>query len=302
MEKVCWYYDAAAALFLIATIVFGAKRGFSKKIIQFAVNFVFVIIAALGAVFITDTLYEMYIMDSITMSVDETLEEFDVSQELKNVYAELTLMEEVSDTKLASVLKSEKDMDKKFHTLITTTSGAGDLLDRSACFEGLNSIIKKSFQEKLSERIPPCSGRYFDSLGNNNKNETFTLLNMMYTKDKKTAEYIEENYIHDEMLSFVRRITFIVSAMLLMIIASFIFTLAFKGKDMDSNGKGDSVLGAFLGIFNGAMFLLIIALFMKMLIYTGVQIDGAFDDDMINRSVVFKYLYNADALLMKIIK
>jgi uncharacterized membrane protein (DUF485 family) len=299
MEKMFWYYDVAAALFIIAAIVLGAKRGFSKKIIQFIVNLVFVAVAAVGAVFLTDSLYESYVMDSIRYAVDETTESFDVSGELQKVYTELTLIEEVSDTKLAAVLRSEKDMDKKLHNLVTTTSGAGDLVDKAACTDGLMRIIKDSFQSALAEKIPPCSGRYFAHLNELNKEETFTLLNMLYNDDTQLPKYIEENYIHNEMVNFVKRILFIVSAMILMIIASFIFTIAFRGKDMNSNGKSDSVLGAFLGILNGAMFLLIIALFIKMLIYSGVQADGVFDENALENTYVFRYFYNADSLFIK---
>ena len=171
MNGVCWYYDAAALVLLVLFIIQGVKKGFSKTVIHFALNLVFVVLAFLMSGIMTDMVYDGYFRSTVSEAVESSLENFDVNSELKKVYSELTLIGEVSDTKISAVLSSEKNMDEKFQKLIVSTSGIGSQIDESKIFEGLNSIVKFRLHEKLSEKIPSCAGKYFSSLDESNKEE-----------------------------------------------------------------------------------------------------------------------------------
>lgn len=299
MNGVCWYYDAAALVLLVLFIIQGVKKGFSKTVIHFALNLVFVVLAFLMSGIMTDMVYDGYFRSTVSESVESSLENFDVNSELKKVYSELTLIGEVSDTKISAVLSSEKNMDEKFQKLIVSTSGIGSQIDESKIFEGLNSIVKFRLHEKLSEKIPSCAGKYFSSLDESNKEETYKILNLLASDKKEAADYIMENYIDSTLYGFVQIMMFLISAFVLMIFTAILLAVMFREKDMISNGRGDSAGGAVLSVINWGIAMLMLAFVIKVIIYSGVQIEGFLDDNTLNNTIAFRYLYNADALFIK---
>lgn len=299
MNGVCWYYDAAALVLLVLFIIHGVKKGFSKTVIHFSLNLVFVVLAFFMSGIMTDMVYDGYFRSTVSESVESTLENFDVNSELKKVYSELTLIGEVSDTKISAVLSSEKNMDEKFKKLIVSTSGIGSQIDESMIFEGLNGIVKFRLHEELSEKIPPCAGKYFSSLDGNNKEETYKILSLIASDKKEAADYIMENYIDSTLYGFVQIMMFLISAFVLMIFTAILLAVIFREKDMTSNGRGDSAGGTVLSVINWGIAMLMFAFVIKVIIYSGIQIEGFLDDKELNNTIAFRYLYNADALFIK---
>lgn len=299
MSNVCWYYDAAALVFLAAFIIQGVKKGISKSIIQFAFNAVGIILSFLLTGMMTDMIYDNYIKDSVLSSVESSVNGFDTVSEMKAAYKELTFMDSVSEQKIKAVLSLETDMDKKFHELINATSGVGDKVSEADCLEKIQKIITESFQNKLSEELPPCAGKYFESLNAADKNETFKVLSIMFTEGGDSAAYITDNYIDKQIYNFTKIIVFVVSALIFMIIINIVFSVVFRGKDMTSDGKGDSAAGAALSVVTWLAVMFILALFIKIIIYYGIEISGFMDDETLNNTIAFRFLYNADALIIK---
>lgn len=297
MSNLNWCFDVAAGLLLIGFIIQGIRKGFSKLIIPFVLNLVFVIVAFFMSGVLAETIFDSTVEDSVRLSVEETIDNFDIYAVLCREYSELTLIDQVSEKEAGSVLGSEKEMDSKFWELIDSTSGVGDKVNESECFNALNNIIKTTLHESISENIPPCAGKYFEELDESNKDETFKILNMIYTDRHQAADYITDNYISDVMFRFVQMLIFFVSSMVLMIITNILISVVFRNKDMTSNGKGDSAAGVLIEILNGIMIIAVVAVLVKILVYSGIKIDGIMDDQTLGNSYVFKYLYGIDRFL-----
>ena len=92
--------------------------------------------------------------------------------------------------------------------------------------------------------------------------------------------------------------SFVVSAMVLMIVSNIIFSLVFRNKDMTSGGTADSILGAVTEVLNAVMMITVFALLVKTAVYSGAEINGIMDDDVLNSSYIFRFMYNADKYML----
>ena len=139
------------------------------------------------------------------------------------------------------------------------------------------------------------SGKYFE---NTDREQTFRILNLIYSDRKQAAEYITDNYIKEKMFHFVQMLSFVVSAVVLMIISNIVFSIVFRDKDMKSDGVADSILGTIPEIVNAVMVITIFAFLVKITVYSGVEINGIMDDNALNSSYIFRFMYNADKYML----
>lgn len=290
-----WCFDVIAGLIFIGFIFQGVKKGFSKLIVHSAVNWVFVAVSFFMSGMLAETLFESFLEDSVTMYVNEAVDGFDIEENFNRAYSELTFIEEVSSKEISHVFEKEDDMDKRFLKLIKATSGVGDRITEEECCDKLNSIIKVSLQESISEKLPSYSGKYFE---NTDREQTFRILNLIYSDRKQAAEYITDNYIKEKMFHFVQMLSFVVSAVVLMIISNIVFSIVFRDKDMKSDGVADSILGTIPEIVNAVMVITIFAFLVKITVYSGVEINGIMDDNALNSSYIFRFMYNADKYML----
>lgn len=290
-----WCFDVIAGLIFIGFIFQGVKKGFSKLIVHSAVNWFFVAVSFFMSGMLAETLFESFFEDSVTMYVNEAVDGFDIEENFNRAYSELTFIEEVSSKEISRVFEKEDDMDKRFLKLIKATSGVGDRITEEECCDKLNSIIKVSLQESISEKLPSYSGKYFE---NTDREQTFRILNLIYSDRKQAAEYITDNYIKEKMFHFVQMLSFVVSAVVLMIISNIVFSIVFRDKDMKSDGVADSILGTIPEIVNAVMVITIFAFLVKITVYSGVEINGIMDDNALNSSYIFRFMYNADKYML----
>ena len=290
-----WCFDVIAGLIFIGFIFQGVKKGFSKLIVHSAVNWFFVAVSFFMSGMLAETLFESFLEDSVTMYVNEAVDGFDIEENFNRAYSELTFIEEVSSKEISHVFEKEDDMDKRFLKLIKATSGVGDRITEEECCDKLNSIIKVSLQESISEKLPSYSGKYFE---NTDREQTFRILNLIYSDRKQAAEYITDNYIKEKMFHFVQMLSFVVSAVVLMIISNIVFSIVFRDKDMKSDGVADSILGTIPEIVNAVMVITIFAFLVKITVYSGVEINGIMDDNALNSSYIFRFMYNADKYML----
>lgn len=292
-----WLFDAIAGVLLIGFLVQGFRKGFSRLIIPILVNLVLVAVVFFSSGVISGYFYENMIEDSVQLQLEETVKKFDLETSFNRHYEELTLIGEVTDKEMEGVLGSEKQMDEKFWKLIDRTSGVGDKVDTGVCYTALRKIITDDLQADISEKLPPCAGKYFDQLDETDREETFIILNRLYKDRSDAASYIANTCIHDELFVFVKICSFVVFSAVVLIITGIIFAIVYKNREVDPNGIGDSLAGVLIEIVNGLVFLTIFAMLVKIVVYSGIQVENIMDEQTLNSSYVFKFLYSINKFM-----
>ncbi len=293
MEKIIW--DILIAAIVILFVIAGAKKGFAKPVIVFLVNAACIAGAFVFANMTAQSIYEMYIQDSVTANIEESLKEFDVYEEIQKYYSEVTIGFEMTDKQLETVLSDDESMDKKLINIIKNETGSQ--LTSDQIYKGLYDIINNELQEKMAIELPPCAGRYFEEL--NDKDTVFELLNILSRDEREAAEYIEKNFAGKVMVNFIKIVSIVLVSIILTVIVQLIMNaILFKNEELKAFTKADMFAGGILGLVKGVVFCIVMAFAIKMFIYSGVS-GKVINDTNIQSSVIFKYFYNINEIISK---
>ncbi len=289
-----YVYDIAIVAVFVLCIIIGLRKGIAKTIVSFIVHVLCIITAFVFSMLTAEGLYMSYVQQPVLNNVEDAVTEFDISKEIKDYYFEKTVGLDISDSQVQNILSDTDNMDKKLgDSLDDNISG----YDTNEGYEALYGIINDHLQKKVSKYIPSCAGKYFDQI-KASKKDVFTLIQLLNTDKKAAAQYIEENCIRSLMIRFVKIVSFVAFSIVFMIIAKIILVIINNNQAVKAAGSTDAMLGALLGIAVGLVIAIMIAFLIKMIIYAGGQNDYL-NEDVINGSLIFKYFYKMDGLMIK---
>lgn len=293
MESVI--FDVFLIAILLLFSVAGAKKGFLKPVIVFVVNMVCIVAAFIFSGITADTVYENYFQDTVVSKTEDALSEFDVADEVRKYYEELTIGFDMTEKQLDSVLSDKENMDKKIADIIKNETGA--TVSKEEISKGLYNIINEKLQEKLAVELPPCAGKYFESLENKKNTNIFEFINILDTDEKAAAEYIEKNFAGKIVTNFIRIVMIVLMSIILTVVVQLVLNaVIFKNEALKATGKADMAGGFVLGLVKGLVFCAIAAVMLKMFIYSGVS-GKIINEENIQSSAVFKYFYNIDEIV-----
>lgn len=294
MEIIIW--DILLVVLVLLFSIYGAKKGFIKPAIVFLINVVCIIGAFVFANMTASSVYETYFKDSVVIKIEDVLMEFDISAQVQEYYKEVTVGNEMTDKQLKSVLSDKESMDRKLLNVIKSQTSVTTLSEEEIS-KGLYDIINKTLQEKLSVELPPCAGKYFESLGQKQDTDIFKLINLIDTDKKEAAKYIESNFAGKMITNFIKIVMiFLISLILTVVIGLVMNAVLFKNEALKAIGKADMAGGFALGLVKGVVFCAILAVMIKMFIYSGVS-GKIINEENIQSSKVFRYFYNIDEII-----
>ena len=289
-----YIYDITIAAVFVLCIIIGLKKGIAKTIVSFGVHVLCIIMAYAFSLLTAEGLYMSYIQQPVVLKVEEAVADFNISQEIKDYYSDKTVGLDISDSQIDSILSDSDNMDRK---LVDSFDGMVDDYNANEGYDALYGILDNQLQQKVSKYIPSCAGKYFDEI-KTSKKDVFTLIHKLDTDKKAAAEYIEENCIRALMIKFVKIVAFVVFSIVLMVLAKIILTIINKNQVVKAAGNTDAMLGALLGVAIALVIVIMIAFFVKMIIYAGGQNDFL-NENVINDSLIFKHFYKIDGFLIK---
>lgn len=294
-----YIFDGAAALIIILFLIFAARKGTKKAIINFIIDIVCFAGAFCVAFFLGDMVYNDFVKDSVTSGISETITSFDLEGALKNVYKDQTMGSELKAGDAVKILEAEENMD----TLMASCMKK-EKIDKSSeeICNGLYTILTDAFVTELNENIPACDGKFFEGLDPvNNKKEMFGILCTMKSNPTEAADIISEKYVSTSMNKYISLALFAVSAIVILVIVKLIALLIMKNKDFFAIGFGDGFGGAIFGILIGAMFVVLYTCIFKCVVQAGF-FDQTGINDLIKESFAFKYVYNLDETIFNLLK
>ncbi len=289
-----YFFDIAIAVIFVLCVLIGYKKGIAKTIISFAIHLLCIVVAFIFSLLTAEGLYMSYIQEPVMIKIEEAVEDFNITQEIKSYYSEKTVGLDISDNQVENILSDSDNMDKKLFDSFEDTSVD---YNTDEAYNALYGILNNDLQEKVSKYMPPCAGKYFDEIKTSRK-DVFNLIQELDTDKKAAAQYIEEKCVRALMIRFVKIVAFVIFSIVFMIIAKIILTIIYKNQAVKAAGRTDSMLGALLGVAIALVIIIMIAFLVKMIIYAGGQ-NEYLNEDVVNNSLVFKYFYKMDNFLIK---
>lgn len=294
-----YIFDGAAALIIILFLIFAARKGTKKAVINFIIDIVCFAGAFCIAFFLGDMVYNDFVVDPVTSGINETITSFDLDDALNTFYKNQTLGSELKAGDIARILESEDNMDTVI--LSCMKKEKVEKTNEEIC-NGLYTILSESFVKELNENLPACDGKFFDALDPvNNKKEMFGILCTMKSNPSEAGKLISEKYVSASMKNYILLVLFTVSAVVILVIVKLIAALFMKNKDFFAIGFGDGLGGAIFGILSGALFVVLYTCIFKCIVQAGF-FEQTGINDLIKESFAFKYVYNLDETIFNLLK
>ena len=290
-ESLWWIYDCGTVVILLSFIFITAKRGFMKAVVSF-VGFVVSIVAAISlSNTIAGSIYDSIIHDSNVKNLNKHMNGSMFIEMLEEHIEELGYSINVNRDILEDIIYKSEDYDEDICNYINNINGKK--VDEQARLEMLlhdcySDILKNIIYEELSPYCAESAARQVMD----NPSEFEPLIPLMMDKESQrpAAEYICEHYVTEPYTYCLKLIIFISFLGIIMALSFIIANSIGKNETMETSLVTHAISGI-LGLAKGAVFVLAIAVIMRISIVYGTNQLMFFKNPAIEKTYVFKYIY-----------
>lgn len=292
-------YDIITIVIIAGTVYSNSKRGFSKIIVSACGYLLSCVIASSLSNVFAPVFYDSFLKDELTSKLNTVIEEYDAAEEIQKCISDITLGLDISEKDIGKVIQNSTgdSLDKDIYNLINaSSSGAVSSVDEVT--DGLVRSIDESLKNTFGKEIPESIIKGIINYTNEDKESAFELIKVIYGREKTTeiSSYIEENYIRQYAVMFVKIFLFILVFFIMMFIVKIIENMLVKADKIPVIGGLDKLAGGAIGIIESFAFVFILCVLIKFIM---LLIDGTpvfFNEDTIEQSKLFRLFYNFDLL------
>lgn len=288
-------YDIVTLAIIVFFIVTNTKRGFGLIVVSAAGYIISCVIASSASNLLGHAFYDSFLKTELTDKTYEVIQKYDVGNEMNKCIADMTLGLNIKKSDIEKYIKkSDTDtLDKSIYKLITNKSaGAVSSVDEvtAGIVDGINSSIEKAFDG----RIPVSMLKGMCNFTIENKTDAFKLWKLFADDmtDREMAEYIEENYIREYAVMFVKIFLFILVFFALMVVFKVAEGMLISRDKVFTLGKFNAAGGCILGIIEAVAVVVILSILVRFALLLSDGTETFFNEDVIEQSKIFSIFYN----------
>lgn len=297
-----WFFDAVAVVILLVTVFLSGKRGFSKSIVTcigciVAVALSFPLSRQMGEIF-----YNSSISESNVKALDKALEKNSVPDKMKTYIEGLGYSIRIDEDIFVDILTNEeKDVYDALYTYVNNINGR-NVDEKSEFEEKLTEGFALTIGSIVKQELTAYEAEYAENFIRTEEGRALLEENMYKVCNPNTtvgAEYIEANFVATGSKEFVRVMSFVILVFVIMIIVKIVEKLIHGEENPDriNNELASHIAGGVLGIFEGLMLIFVASACVRVNIILGSDNMMMFNSETIDKTIVFKYVYN---LVLKI--
>lgn len=298
-EQFWWFYDVAAGAIILTCVFISARKGAMR-----AVSMLMAYILAFGIALSLSTalggsIAESLITGSNTKKIDKTLGSVRFTNKVTEYINSLDYNVNVDSKHIEEIYNGNKDYTSEILKYVNNRKGKvveeDPLRFEKRLNEGYSQIIRSIVGEELNKYAAEVAAKKVID-----EPETFNnLIPLLMQKESKTeaAEYISENYVQSAYETIAKLICFII-AFALLFIALLMFFRAMLGNEFHELRIPSHVGGALLGIPKGIILTFAFAVVIRLYVVLGSDEMLFFNFNAIDKTYIFKYLYNNVADIM----
>lgn len=288
-----WFYDVIAAAIVLICIFIGSKKGATKSIF----GFVGIVLAALlsyalsGAV--ADTVSGNMVNESNAKKISSHLDEDTFTDMYANYLSNMGYSLNINKDKLGKALDSTENIEESVASYLNNINGHS--VDEK---EVLLEKIREGYAVVISDIVSRSLNKYASetagTLIRNDSSGMAELIPMMRDSDRihASAMYISENYVAPAY-SVIGKITAFLIIFGITALGFVCGINAFFGrKSVETIGVASHFIGGVFGIFSAVVLVFAVAVGVRLSAVTGDNAMLFFNNDVVDKSYVFKYLYD----------
>ena len=289
-------YDVLTAALLISLVYIGGKKGFLKTIVIIAGYIIAFVAAGAASSRGSEAVYDKFIKNAVVTGIENAIDSSDVTDTVNEYLRQFNVSIEDSRLKDLIMMSNRDNFAANIKEYIDTKT------DMSVSLEDIEFITDKLSSGSAISRyigdLPPYTGGVLNDMLDMSDNEVMTLLRSIMISEHVAAQYIEENFIRENILSLLRVLLYALTFSLTLTVTRIIAGVFGKANKIPIAGKLNMALGAVLGFFRAALLLLTIAVGLKIAILLTDNTLVAINTETIDSTLLFKYIFSvADKII-----
>lgn len=289
-------YDIIATIIIAGAVVSNAKRGFSRIFVSAMGYLISCVLASSLSNAFAPQFYDIFLKERIIENTSTAIHESDISEEIRNCISDMTYGLDISVKDIGrAVEKSDgRSIDKVIYNLIISRS-AGAVSSETEVTKGLESGITDSIRKIFDDKVPETMLKGLTNATQNSIESVSEFISVMFLDSAdKAAEYIEEHYIRQYAVEFVKILLFILILFILMFIVKIIENMLVQADKIPVIGRFDSLAGGIFGAVEASALVFIACIIVKFIILLTDGTQTFLNEDTIEQSKLFSIFYNFD--------
>lgn len=287
-----WFYDIIAAAIILICIFISAKKGALKSAIYTMCYGIAIAIAFGISTSAANSLYTNTMRSSNIRKIDKELKSDTFTLKYASYLESLGYNIRPSEERLTEIFgKPDSDYDEALVRYINNVNGR-KLMEEDVALEAVREgyavIIRDIVSQSMSKFISETAANEVrrDSSGMKE------LIPLITDKEDRTpaAKFIADNYTAPAFVTIYKLAGFIILFILLGLLMFFIAQSIIREKE--ASGTATRILGGLIGIVMGCVFVFTAAAVVRLWAILGSNEMLFFNNDVIDRSLIFKYFYS----------
>jgi len=285
-------FDIGTILIILVYVLVNAKRGFAKIFISILGYILAIVLGSIVSDTLAEPIYNNVLKSETINNVQQVLDEHDVSTSISDRITQDTYGIKISDEKLKKVISSSDGM----YNAINGTDG-NELISKDKIVNLIGESIEDEISKPLKSILPGSVVDYMMNSIKSNSDTLYSTASVLVQDDANPAEYIEQTFVRPILIYIIKMSIFFIVFLIVMIIVKMI------SKSMENNDSTPTIvtatnklLGAILGLLQAIILLLIISIVLKFLVSVNGNVSEILNEDTIQNTKIFKYIYNIDTL------
>lgn len=261
------------------------RKGFSKTL-PVIIGYALSIFTAINTCGVTATfVYSRAFQKSNIQNIYENISETDFSRQYKIYIDSFGYSFTADSEKLEEIFKNGENITEE------TFQYFNGLQKNFDTEENFSEKFRTGYKQILFDLLKSDIPSFVLESPELSENEFDESIKMMYNDDKMlNAVYIEEHFTRTPAISFLKKISFVLTVVAVMIILGFVINRI--SQFIKGFGTVDHILGIISGIAETAVYFIIISVIIKVLTDAGNNEMILFNDDTIEKTRIFRHIYN----------
>lgn len=290
-SELFWYYDICVLGLGLIFLYVGAKRGFMRSVVLVILTVISIMLSWLVSTVFAPVIYENVIKDSVMEGIGTRLGEKEPSKTISETVNSGGYGVEMTGDEVGGIISKGGDFFKNIAAELKS-NGAGDSSEDIA--ENIESgVTENVITIIVGDKVSPSVLREILSAVSDAEASLRTVVNAFVGGNRSnTAAVIESEIVAPAVITILKGIIWIIAMFILMAISRTI-AAAFKGLNkVPIIGPVNSLLGAALGLAEGAVVIYIFSQIVKLVCYLTSNSLMFLNSETVAQTRIFKEFYN----------
>jgi uncharacterized membrane protein required for colicin V production len=289
-SQFAWFFDAVTGALILIFIYVGGKRGFVRSFLMIAGYFLSLVAAYYVSRAAAPVIYDKLLSERIVSAIEEKIENINVADEVKKALNLESMGVTLEDEEVKSVVEnSSGNLGEEIRQYILQKTGVD--ISQNEIMENLKKVFNENIYGAYIKALPgymtkTSSAEYSDSGLISSAMKAFA------SGKTDAARYIEQTVVKGSIIAVLEPVLFILVFTIAMIAVKIVTRLFSVVNKVPFIGTVNSIFGALLGAAEALLVIYIIAVIINIVIYLSGSEMIVFNDETIQNTYLFKYIYN----------